>query len=97
MAKRYVVYEVWTRSRVVDSGRYEDNEPVPILGMSLCNWHIVEVEAKTCDGCQHREKHPTDDRAFWCGHPGVACYRQPVNDNFGCNQWEARGLKIAQV
>lgn len=50
---KYVVYEVWTKSRVVDivegldvySATDPDIAPVKLCGMSLCNWHVVPVEA----------------------------------------------------
>lgn len=44
---KYVVYEVWTRSRVVDadsqSDAYDKSEPPARAGLSLCNWHVVEL------------------------------------------------------
>lgn len=40
---KFTVYEVWTRSRVVEAETEHDalnnNEPEPIEGMSLSNWH----------------------------------------------------------
>lgn len=48
---KFVVYEVWTRSRVIDvesvSEAYKVGEPVPgsvAPDMSLCNWHIQAVD-----------------------------------------------------
>lgn len=46
MKSKYVVYEVWTRARVVEGRPSEENAPAPIEGMHLCNWHIVEVPAE---------------------------------------------------
>jgi hypothetical protein len=47
MSKTFVVYEVWTRHKVVqaesESEALEAAEPKPITGMSLSNWHAVEV------------------------------------------------------
>lgn len=48
MSQKFVIYEVWTRSRVVEAESHdaalEKNEPEPIEGMSLCNWHAVTVD-----------------------------------------------------
>lgn len=45
---KFVVYEVWTRSRIIDADdtheAYNEGEPVPIDGLSLCNWHVVPVD-----------------------------------------------------
>ncbi len=48
---RFVVYEVWTRHRIVEARSIEeayeqDMPPVP-LGMNLCNWHAVEIPEST--------------------------------------------------
>lgn len=45
---QYVVFEVWTRARVVDDAEsvedaYAQGEPLPIPGLSLSNWHAVPV------------------------------------------------------
>lgn len=46
--KRFVVYEVWTRSYVVNADTEgEALDEMPSVGaggpLSLCNWHAVEV------------------------------------------------------
>jgi hypothetical protein len=45
---KFVVYEVWTRSRVITADDLEDamlkGEPKPVLGMTLSNWHAVDVD-----------------------------------------------------
>jgi hypothetical protein len=47
---KVVIYEVWTRSRVIEAEssaaaiRNMDNDPIPIPGMALCNWHAVSLE-----------------------------------------------------
>lgn len=45
--KQFVIYEVWTRSRVVqaasEDAAFSANEPIPIEGLHLCNWHAQEV------------------------------------------------------
>jgi len=44
---KYVVYEVWTRARVVEApsiqDAYTNNVPQPSENMTLCNWHVVSV------------------------------------------------------
>lgn len=44
---KYVVYEIWTRSRVVDAKNEQDaynlGEPEPREDLSLSNWHIQEL------------------------------------------------------
>lgn len=44
---RYVVYEVWTASRIIEApGRrmaYEQGEPKRREGLNLSNWHIVKI------------------------------------------------------
>ena len=44
---KFVVYEVWTKGHVVEAESMEDAlrgyDPVPIEGLSLCNWHAVPV------------------------------------------------------
>ena len=39
---KFTVYEVWTRSKVVEADSESDalrrHSPEPIPGMSLCNW-----------------------------------------------------------
>lgn len=45
---KFVVYEVWTRARVIEAkdqhDAYDVGEPVPQADMSLCNWHVVPVD-----------------------------------------------------
>jgi len=45
---KFVVYEVWTRSRVIEApdahSAYELGEPVPEADLSLCNWHVVPAD-----------------------------------------------------
>ena len=48
---RYVVYEIWTRARVVDAkddhDAYAKGEPLPRKDdLSLSNWHIKRIETK---------------------------------------------------
>jgi hypothetical protein len=47
---KYVVYEVWTKSRVIEAedttDAFKKGEPLPIEDMSLCNWHVVPVPAE---------------------------------------------------
>lgn len=42
---RFVVYEVWTRARVVEAEDFNHayivGEPKPLEGLNLCNWHVV--------------------------------------------------------
>lgn len=49
MAK-YVVYEIWTKSRIVEADSethaYDVGEPEPVSGMSLSNWHLHPVDEK---------------------------------------------------
>jgi hypothetical protein len=44
---KFVVYEVWTRAKVVEAASEEqallDNEPSPGAGLNLANWHAVAV------------------------------------------------------
>lgn len=51
---KYVVYEVWTRSRVIDadseSDAYDKGEPAARAGMNLCNWHVVEIPRPQATG-----------------------------------------------
>jgi hypothetical protein len=54
MAK-FVVYEVWTRARIVEAVNHRDaykvGEPQPVQGgFNLCNWHVVAV-----DGTKEKE------------------------------------------
>ena len=47
---KYVVYEVWTCSRIIDADddadAYIKGEPDPPRhDMSLCNWHAVCIDA----------------------------------------------------
>lgn len=46
---RFVVYEVWTRSRIVEAPSeaeaYDKYAPQPpITDLSLCNWHVVPID-----------------------------------------------------
>lgn len=45
---KFVVYEIWTRSRVVEakneSDAYDKGEPLPEVGLSLSNWHVHPVD-----------------------------------------------------
>ena len=45
---KYVVYEIWTKSRIVEadneSDAYDVGEPQPLEGFSLSNWHLHPVE-----------------------------------------------------
>ena len=47
---RFVVYEIWTRARVVEAHSMHDalthNEPAPMLdtGLSLSNWHAQPLD-----------------------------------------------------
>ena len=49
---KFVVYEVWTRHKIVEAPSlevaYRISEPdvLPIPETYLCNWHIVPVEEK---------------------------------------------------
>ena len=47
--KTFVVYEVWTRSRIIKAKDYSDalrkSAPKPIPGLNLSNWHGKEVKA----------------------------------------------------
>lgn len=50
--KKFVVYEIWTRSRVVEARDAEDaytrGEPNESrVGLRLSNWHATEVERPT--------------------------------------------------
>ena len=67
---KFVVYEVWTKSRIVEAKTQEDAvidyEIVPIEGLSLCNWHAVPV-TDTLEGLR-------DDP-----HVGALNYRQEVH------------------
>ena len=44
---KYVVYEIWTKSRIVEakneSDAYDVGEPEPLEGFSLSNWHVQEI------------------------------------------------------
>lgn len=48
---KFVIYEIWSRSRVVESASaktvYQENDPDPKLtaqhGLNLGNWHAVRV------------------------------------------------------
>lgn len=46
--KQFVVYEVWTRSRLIEAEdeehAYDVGSPqVNEDGMNLCNWHVIEI------------------------------------------------------
>ncbi len=48
---RFVVYEIWTRARVISAPdrhtAYQESEPDPGLckfGLHLANWHAVPIE-----------------------------------------------------
>ena len=46
--RTFVVYEIWTRHRVVQAASMDEalkNEPDPVAGFSLANLHGVEVPA----------------------------------------------------
>ena len=55
---KFVVYEVWTKARVVEaetqSMAYDVGDPDPRpakeYGMSLCNWHAVAIDPKDDEG-----------------------------------------------
>lgn len=49
---RYVVYEIWTRSRIIEAnnekeafniGLPEASKKQPVDGLSLSNWHLQPV------------------------------------------------------
>ncbi len=48
--KKFFVYEVWTRAKVVEAADVQDAynraEPEPIEGMMLCNWHAVDIDSQ---------------------------------------------------
>lgn len=46
--RRFVVYEVWTRSKVVTARLHEPGAP-PAPGLTLCNWHAVEAGSDADD------------------------------------------------
>lgn len=50
---RYVIYEVWTRARVVEAESEQDallhNEPEPVEGLDLANWHAVAVDTEPAE------------------------------------------------
>lgn len=49
-AKRFVIYEVWTRARVVEAEsedkalEAQEPPPTPPDDLHLCNWYAVAVE-----------------------------------------------------
>lgn len=47
---KFTIYEVWTRSRVVEAEDESDalinHELKDVKGMELCNWHAVPHDAK---------------------------------------------------
>ncbi len=49
---KFVVYEVWTKARVVEaetaSMAYQPG-PESVPGMNLCNWHVVAVDPKDAE------------------------------------------------
>lgn len=49
---KFVVYEVWTRARVVEretASMAYDPPPEPVPGMNLCNWHVVAVNPEDAE------------------------------------------------
>lgn len=53
---KFVVYEVWTKARVVEaetaSMAYQpppDPKPHDEYGMNLCNWHVVAVNPEDAE------------------------------------------------
>lgn len=50
---RYVVYEVWTKSRIIEAANvheaYEVGAPEPqgVKDFNLCNWHVVNIEEES--------------------------------------------------
>lgn len=61
---KFVVYEVWTRARVIeanDSGEaYVRGEPQSRPdGLNLCNWHVVNVEQADAPAGEVTEPTPT--------------------------------------
>lgn len=55
--KTFVIYEIWTRSKVVKAvdrdAALEENEPQPVEGLNLSNWHVDEVPSveRSTDRC----------------------------------------------
>lgn len=45
---KFVVYEVWTRARVVEADDFDHaytvGEPRPLDGLNLSNWHVVATD-----------------------------------------------------
>ena len=62
---KYVVYEIWTRARVVEaenlSDAYNVGEPTKrgVVGLGLSNWHVVRMadtpEPPTSRGLNYRQ------------------------------------------
>ena len=46
--KTFIVYEVWTVAKQIKAksarDAYQKADPKPRKGMSLCNWHAIEVK-----------------------------------------------------
>ena len=62
--KKFVVYEIWTRSRVIEAESFADAydvaEPEPVdEGWSLSNWHVVAMDdaekEQTTGGLNYRQ------------------------------------------
>lgn len=47
---KYVVYEVWTKARIIEADSYDDAvyfsepSPYPDPHLNLSNWHVVPLE-----------------------------------------------------
>lgn len=45
---KYVVYEIWTRSRVIEAANeaeaYTVGEPEPCEDLNLSNWHVQSLD-----------------------------------------------------
>jgi len=63
---KFVVYEVWTRARIIEADNqheaYDVGEPTPHADLSLCNWHVVpidgqldEVDGESVGGLNYRQ------------------------------------------
>jgi len=65
---RFVVYEVWTRSTVIEADDESDalaqHEPRPQGDLSLRNWHAVAVDPpRPTSGRRLQAVDPVQDRA----------------------------------
>lgn len=52
--RKFVIYEVWTRSKIVSARNYAtalaENDPVPPADdLDLCNWHAVEIPQENAE------------------------------------------------